>query len=50
MPSFILQMDFFHIVYDTCLLRDTPFGGPVFERLVESRAKLSQASHPKLSH
>jgi hypothetical protein len=34
MPSFILQMDFFHIVYDTCLLRDTPFGGPVFERLL----------------
>ncbi len=26
-------MDFFHIVYDTCLLRATPFGSPAFERL-----------------
>ena len=26
-------MDFFHIVYDTCLLRETPFGSPAFERL-----------------
>jgi hypothetical protein len=27
-------MDFFHIVYDTCLLRETPFGSPAFERLL----------------
>ena len=26
-------MDFFHIVYDTCLLRETPFGSVAFERL-----------------
>lgn len=26
-------MDFFHIVYDTCLLRETPFGSLAFERL-----------------
>lgn len=27
-------MDFFHIVFDTCLLRVTPFGGPLFQRMI----------------